>query len=141
MASLGSLWYQLGIKDMTDADLQKINAKLKKLGEQIELTPKILKSLTQAAVPTGIKIELDPKLKDVSNEALAKAVEGKVMKVEVSPLITHLRKDLKDATKDNPPEIEVGVQTAKFRKLIETVLNRHGFMINIDTVNDNYTKV
>lgn len=63
------------------------------------------------------------------------------MKVEVTPLLTHLRKALKDATVASPPEIEVGIQAVKLRALIESVLNKHGFMINISTVNDNYTKV
>ena len=137
MANLGSLWYQLGIKDMTDADLQRINVKLKNLGFDIQLTPKILKDLTQSAVPRGIKIELDPTIK---NEALARAVEGKVMRVQVMPLITQLRKALREATKENPPEMEVGVQSVKLRKVIENVLNRQGFMLNISTVNDNYSK-
>lgn len=35
----------------------------------------------------------------------------------------------------------MGVQSAKPHKLIEDVLNKHGFIINISTVNDNYTKV
>ena len=138
MPSLGSLFYSVFLKDMTDADFKKINDKFQNLGYDINLTPKILKEMTQDAVPKGVKIELDPQ---ITSEALTKAAEGKVMKVEIMPLITHLRKALKDATKDNPPEMEVGVQSEKLRKLIETVLNRHGFMINIDTVNDNYTKV
>ncbi len=137
MANLGSLWYQLGIKDMTDADLQRINAKLKNLGFDIQLTPKILKDLTQSAVPRGIKIELDPTIK---NEALARAVKGKVMRVQVMPLITQLRKALREATKENPPEMEVGVQSVKLRRTIENVLNRQGFMLNVSTVNDNYSK-
>lgn len=138
MPSLGSLWYQLGIKDMTDADLQKINARLKSLGSDIQLIPKIDKDAAQNAVPKGIKIELTP---SVTNDALAKAVEGKVMKVEVTPLITHLRKALKDATTQAPVEAEIGPNATKLRNLITDVLNRHGYMVNINTVNDNYTKV
>lgn len=137
MPSLGSLWYNMGIRDLTDADLQKINAKFKNLGFDIQLTPKILKDLTQSAVPRGIKIELDPTIK---NEALARAVEGKVMRVQVMPLITQLRKALREATKENPPEMEVGVQSVKLRRTIENVLNRQGFMLNVSTVNDNYSK-
>lgn len=140
MPSLGNLWWTMGIKDLTDADLKKINEKLKNVGSEILLTPKLIKNITDI-LPKGVKLELDPRLKSITNEALAKAAEGKVMRVEVMPLLTHLRKALKDATKDNPPEMEVGVQSAKLRKLIEDVLHRHGFMINISTVNDNYTKV
>lgn len=140
MPSLGSLWYNMGIRDLTDADLQKINKKLQDLGASIKLTPKLSTAVSDI-LPRGVKLELDPKLRTVTNEALAKAVEGKVMKVEVTPLLTHLRKALKDATVASPPEIEVGIQAVKLRTLIESVLNKHGFMINISTVNDNYTKV
>lgn len=137
MPNLGSLWYQMGIKDLTDADLQIINAKLKNLGFDIQLTPKIIKDLTQSAVPKGIKIELDPVIK---NEALARAVEGKVLNISVKPLMSNLRTALREATKDNPPEMEVGVQSAKLRRVIENVLSKQGFMLNISTVNDNYSK-
>lgn len=130
----------MGIRDLTKSDLEKINQKLQDLGANIKLTPKLSRAVSEI-LPTGLKLELEPKLKLVSNEALAKAVEGKVMKVQVTPLLTHLRKALKDATVASPPEIEVGVQATKLRTLIESVLNKHGFMINISTVNDNYTKV
>ncbi|MDE6454208.1 MAG: hypothetical protein K2L27_08410 [Muribaculaceae bacterium] len=104
------------------------------------INPKLAKSVTEI-LPKGIKLELEPQLKAVSNEALAKAVEGKVMKVEIAPLLTNLRKALKDGTKDNPPEVEVGVQAAKLRTIIQNVLNKQGFLLNISTVNDNYSKV
>lgn len=140
MPELGSLWWRMGIKDFTDADIKKINDKLKNLGSDLLINPKLAKSVTEI-LPKGIKLELEPQLKAVSNEALAKAVEGKVMKVEIAPLLTNLRKALKDATKDNPPEVEVGVQSAKLRTIIQNVLNKQGFMLNISTVNDNYSKV
>lgn len=140
MPSLGSLWYTMGIKDLTDADFKKINDKLKNAGADLIITPKLAKSVNDI-LPKGVRIELDPSLKSLSNDVLAKAAEGKVMRVEIMPLLTHLRKALKDATKDNPPEMEVGIQAAKLRKLIENVLSRQGFTINISTVNDNYTKV
>lgn len=138
MPSLGNLWYQLGIKDLTDADLQRINTKLKNLGAGITLTPEITKALAQAAVPTGIKIELTP---TITNEALAKAVENKVMKVEVSPLLTNLRKAIKDATTQSPVEIEVGPNVTKLRNLVTNALNRQGYTLNISTVNDSFAKV
>lgn len=140
MPSLGNLFYTIGLQDLTDKDLQKINEKLKNMGSDISITPSLTKSVDEI-LPKGVGIELDPKLKEVSNETLAKAVEGKVMKVEIAPLLTSLRKNIADATKDNPVEIEVGIQSAKLRTLIETVLNKHGFMIDISTINDNYTKV
>lgn len=138
MPSLGSLWYNMGIHDLTDADLQKINAKFKNLGFDIQLTPKILKDITQSAVPTGIKIELDPAIK---NEAIAKAVEGKTMRIAVTPLLTGFREAIAKATRENPPQAEVGVSAARLRNVIQNVLNKQGFLLNISTVNDNYSKV
>ena len=102
MPELGTLWWRIGIKDFTDADIKKINDKLKNLGSDLLINPKLAKSVTEI-LPKGIKLELEPQLKAVSNEALAKAVkgkaQGKVMKVEIAPLLTNLRKALKDATK------------------------------------------
>lgn len=141
MPSLGNLWYTLGIDSkQLDADFKKINDKLKNAGSDLLINPKLAKSINEI-LPKGIKLELDPQLKAISNETLAKAAEGKVMRVEIMPLLTHLRKALKDATKDNPPEMEVGVQSAKLRKRIEDVLLKHGFMITVSTLNDNFTKV
>lgn len=137
MPSLGSLFYTMSIRDFTDADLQKINAKLKNLGFDITLTPKILKDLTQSAVPKGIKIELDPAIK---NEALARAVEGKVMRIAVAPLLTGFREAIVRATRENPPQAEVGVSEARLRSIIQNVLNKQGFMLNVSTVNDNYSR-
>lgn len=136
MPSLGSLYYTLGIKDLTDADLQKINAKLKSIGSEIQLTPKILKE--RISVPKGVKIELDPTIK---SEALAKAAEGKTMRVAIAPLLTGFREAIAKATRENPPQAEVGISETRLRTLVQNVLNKHGFMINISTVNDNYTKV
>lgn len=141
MPSLGNLWYTLGIDSkQLDAEFKKINDKLKNAGSDLLINPKLAKSINEI-LPKGIKLELDPQLKAISNETLAKAAEGKVMRVEIMPLLTHLRKALKDATKDNPPEMEVGVQSAKLRKRIEDVLLKHGFMITVSTLNDNFTKV
>lgn len=114
MPSLENLWYQLGIKDMTKSELDAIYAKLKNLGADILLTPKIDKDTTQNAVPKEIKIEIEI-TPSVTNETITKAVECKVMKIEVTPLHTHLRKALKDATVASPPEIEVAIQSTKLR--------------------------
>lgn len=137
MPNLGSLFYTMGIRDMTDADLKRINAKLKNVGSEILLTPKILKDLTQSAVPKGIKIELDPTIK---SDAIAKAVEGKTMRVAVTPLLTGFREAIAKATRDNPPQAEIGVSEARLRTLVQNVLNRQGFILNVSTVNDNYSK-
>lgn len=137
MADLGALYYAMHLKDLTDADFKRINSKLKNLGAEVQITPKILKDMAQLNVPKGVKIELDPK---ITNEALARAVEGKVMKVEVTPLITQLRKALKEATSAAPPEIEVGVNSGLLRSTIERILKLQGFRINVIGVDGNYDK-
>lgn len=137
MPSLGDLHYSLSIRDNTEADLRKINEKLRNLGFDIVLTPKMLKDITQAAVPKGVKIELDPTIK---TEAIAKAVEGKTMRVAVTPLLTGFREAIAKATRENPPTAEVGVSETRLRSLIQNVLNKQGFILNVSTVNDNYSK-
>ncbi|MYM11828.1 hypothetical protein [Muribaculum intestinale] len=67
MPELGSLWYSVGLKDLTDADIKKINDKLKNLGSDLLINPKLAKSVTEI-LPKGIKLELAPQLKAVSNE-------------------------------------------------------------------------
>lgn len=136
MANLGSLYYTLGIRDLTDADLQKINKKLEKAGSTIKITPEMVKPVKDL-IPKGIKIELDPTIK---SEALQKTVEGKVMRVAVTPLLTGFREAIVKATKENPPLAEIGVQETKLRSIIQNVLSKQGFMLNVSTVNDNYSK-
>lgn len=79
------MWYTLGIKDLTDADLMKINAKLKDLGSEIQITPKFVKSLTEI-LPKEVPIKLNPKLKPLSNEAIEKAVQTNVIKAAQAEL-------------------------------------------------------
>lgn len=82
-------------------------------------------------VSEGIKVT--PTL-NVTQEALQKAVEGKVMRVEIMPLVTSLRKNIKDAFSGNPAEIEVGANATTLRNTITKVLLAQGFMVNIGTV-------
>lgn len=140
MPSLGNLWYTMGIKDLTDADLKRINEKLKNVGSELAINPKLARDIKEI-LPKGITLELDPRLKAVSNEALARAVEGKVMRVAVTPLLTGFREAITRATRENPALAEVGVQEGRLRTIIQNVLNRQGFMLNISTVNDNYSRV
>lgn len=72
----------------------KINSNLKKIDTEVTATHKLAKAIN-IILPKGIKIELAPQLKALSYDSLTKAAEGKVMKVVVIPLLTHLRKALK----------------------------------------------
>ncbi|MDE7081660.1 MAG: hypothetical protein K2O78_08420 [Muribaculaceae bacterium] len=79
------------------------------------------------------KVTITPTL-SLTQEALQRAVEGKVMKLEVMPLMTNLRRALLDATTQSPARIEVDVDAVKLRNLVTSVLTRQGFMLNIETV-------
>ncbi|MDE7345414.1 MAG: hypothetical protein K2N48_01585 [Muribaculaceae bacterium] len=78
-------------------------------------------------------VKVTPTL-NVTQEALQRAVEGKVMRVEIMPLVTNLRKNIKDAFAGNPAEIEVGANAAKLRDTVTRVLLAQGYMVNISTV-------
>ncbi|MBD5302372.1 MAG: hypothetical protein HDS16_05175 [Bacteroides sp.] len=135
--------YDATITAKTDKLADTINKTLDKIfgkEQKIKLERSGLKTFRDELKRTiGESIKVTPTL-NVTQEALQKAVEGKVMRVEVIPLLTHLRKTLKDATTSNPLDIEVGVQEAKLRNIIQNVLNKQGFMLNISSVNDNYSK-
>lgn len=134
---MGELWYSLGIKDTTENDIKAINARLRKLGSEITLTPKIIREMAQSAVPKGIKIELDPVIR---SEALERAAQNHVMRVAVTPLITGFREAIARATRENPPLVELGIRDTQLRTLIEQVLLRQGFMINVNTVNGDFVR-
>ena len=63
----------------------KINAKLKDLGSEIQITPKFVKSLTEI-LPKEVPIKLNPKLKPLSNETIEKAVQTNVIKAAQAEL-------------------------------------------------------
>lgn len=99
MANLGSLYYTLGLRDLTDADLEKINKKLESAGATITVNPTLAKSINDL-LPKGVDIEITPN--KVAQEALDKAIEGKAMRAEVLPLVDKLKTAVADALRDAP---------------------------------------
>ena len=99
MADLGSLYYTLGLRDLTDADLEKINKKLESAGATITVNPTLAKSINDL-LPKGVDIEITPN--KVAQEALDKAIEGKAMRAEVLPLVDKLKTAVADALRDAP---------------------------------------
>ena len=97
MANLGSLYYTMGIRDLTDADLKKINDKLKDAGATITVNPVLAKSINDI-IPKGVDVEITPN--KVAQAALDKAIEGKAMKAEILPLADKLKSAVVDALKD-----------------------------------------
>ena len=116
MPSLGSLWYTVGLRDMTDADIQKINDKLTKAGSELTITPKLAQTLDQI-LPKGVTVEITPN--KVAQDALDKAVEGKVMRTEILPLADKL----KDAVVNTLRDLQVPLNgvTVPSDKLIAAV--------------------
>ncbi|MDE5644918.1 MAG: hypothetical protein K2I45_04675 [Muribaculaceae bacterium] len=125
------------LKKAVNDTLSKIENKERKIKFDKSSIKEFKDELTKA-LTEQIKVTLLP---NVTQEALQKAAEGKVMKVEIAPLLTNLRKALKDATTASPLQAEVGIQEAKLRNIVQNVLNKQGFMLTISTVNDNYSKV
>lgn len=131
MSQLGELFYNVRLKDLTDSDIQKINKKLESLGESIRIDPKALRESINNSLPKGIKIELEGK---TTTEALQRAVEGKVVKVEIKPLLTSLRNGLRDATQQSPLEAIIAPNSALLKNTINDVLHRNGYMLNVSSL-------
>ena len=87
----------MGIRDLTDADLKKINDKLKDAGATITVNPVLAKSINDI-IPKGVDVEITPN--KVAQAALDKAIEGKAMKAEILPLADKLKSAVVDALKD-----------------------------------------
>ena len=150
MPELGSLWYTVGLKDMTDATIKKINDKLKELGSDLVLNPKLAKSIDEI-LPKGITVTVTPD--KVSQEALDKAIEGKVMRAEVLPVVEKLKTAVTDALKgvpvsfDNisiPPEkltaaIAQALTSANFTSIGESVGDALGKAIAVKVAGQTYT--
>lgn len=156
MADLGSLFYNVRLRDLTDQDIQTILQKLRNIG--IDLDPKKFKdSITKAvdeaekrqfkldidskvfadnirnAIKSGIKCDIDPQN---VKQSIENKLTGQTIKVEIVPLATKLRQAIKDAVKDNggPLEVQIGPKASLLQRLVTQVLTRQGYMINISTV-------
>ena len=146
MPSLGNLWYQVMLKDMTDADLQKLEQKLKNLGvtvdtshirQQIEasvgakpfnatVTFGNARASLDAALAGSNKANVEviaSKLHDSINAALDKYT-GKAL---IVPKIKDLRKAVNDALLSAGFEINIG----KVKGLTTTINNALGSDHNI----------
>lgn len=146
MPSLGNLWYQVMLKDMTDADLQKLEQKLKNLGvtvdtshirQQIEasvgatpfnatVTFGNARASLDAALAGSNKANVEviaSKLHDSINAALDKYT-GKAL---IVPKTKDLRKAVNDALLSAGFEINIG----KVKGLTTTINNALGSDHNI----------
>ncbi len=104
MANLGNLFYTVGLKDMTDSDLQKINNKLAQLGSGVQIdVSSIRKSIEDGLAANPVKITFDPL---ITSADIEKKLTGQVVKAEIAPLTTSLSANISAALKSAPVNIE-----------------------------------
>ena len=138
MANLGSLYYTMGIRDLTDADLQRINKKLQDAGATITVNPVLAKSINDI-LPKGVDVEITPN--KVAQEALDKAIEGKAMKAEILPLADKLKSAVVDALKDTAVPLNgVTIPPDKISAAVTSALSSSNFTAIGDKAGDELAK-
>ena len=129
--------YYVNVSAKTENLVTAVNnalAKIEQKERKIKLDKQSIKEFKdELAKALGEKITVTPTV-NLTQDALQRAAEGKVMKVEITPLLTHLRRALLDATSQAPAQIEVGIDASKLRNLITRVLNLQGYMVNISAI-------
>lgn len=138
MSSLGNLWYTLGIRDLTDADLQRINNKLRDIGATLTVNPVLAKSINDI-LPKGVDVDITPN--KVAQDALDRAVEGKAMKAEILPLADKLKSAVIDALKDTPVPLNgVTIPPDKLSAAITNALSSANFTSIGEKAGDEFAK-
>lgn len=152
MPNLGSLWYQVMLKDMTDADLQKINAKLKNLGVTID-TSKIRQSIEASVGATpfnatvtfgNARASIDAALagtKQITVEAIAsklhESINAALAKYAGNALIVPKKKELRKAVNDALLSSGFEINIGKVKGLATTINNAlgsdHSIKISVDS--------
>lgn len=152
MPNLGSLWYQVMLKDMTDADLQKINAKLKNLGVEVD-TSKIRQSIEASVGATpfnatvtfgNARASIDAALagtKQITVEAIAsklhESINAALAKYTGNTLIVPKKKELRKAVNDALLSSGFEINIGKVKGLATTINNAlgsdHSIKISVDS--------
>lgn len=136
MSNLGNLFYTLGIKDMTDADLQKIQQKLQNLGVSVDTT-KLKQDLSNISLnPIDVKANTNGVKADMDSLFL-----NKTYTVNALPAVKNLHDAIKTALSQfTNGEIVVKPKKSDLKSAIETELKKQGFAISVNNVN-NLSKV
>lgn len=130
MPSLGNLWYQLSIKDMTDADLQKIQKKLENLGFKIDATK--LRQQIEAgigATPFNATVTFGNARAD-----LDAVFANNKYKVNVEAIASKLHDSIKSALDNWSTDANILPKKKVLRKAVNDALLSAGFEINIGKV-------
>ena len=107
MAELGSLFYNLHIRDFTDAEIQNINDKLKKVGSSIQIDGNAIRSNIESALANNpVKISFDPHITAKDIEA---KLTGQVVNAEIKPLVGTLASSVSDALKGHAVNLDTFV--------------------------------
>ena len=131
MANLGSLYYSLGIRDLTDADLRKIQQKLENLGIKIN-TQTLRQQIESAIGATPFNATLTFGNAKASLDAL---FTGKKYDVHVEAIASKLYESIKAALNGwKGAEAPIVPQKKELRKAVTEALLSAGFEINIGKV-------
>lgn len=130
MANLGSLFYTLGIKDMTDADLQKIEQKLAKLGVKIDA--KTIRQQIEGAIgttPFNASVNFGK-----ARASLDAALSGTKGQVTVEVIASRLRESINKVLTANKSEVFVKPNRKELIDAVRNALLSVGFEVRIGKV-------
>lgn len=124
MAQLGSLFYTVGLKDMTDSDLQRIEQKLQKLGVNIDVSS-LRTNIEKELANSPVKITFDPL---ITSSQIEDKLKGQVVRTEIAPLTGNLVSNINAALKGQDIWIDgIKVDPEKLREITRTSLQGQGF--------------
>lgn len=130
MPSLGNLWYQVMLKDMTDADLKKLEQKLQNLGVSVDT--KHLRSSIEAAIgatPFNATVSFGG-----AQASLESALLNKKYGVNAEVIASKLHDSIKAALDKYTGNALVIPKKKELRKAVSDALLSAGFEINISKV-------
>ena len=130
MPSLGNLWYQVMLKDMTDADLQKLEQKLKNLGVTVD-TSHIRQQIEASvgATPFNAKVSFGNARADLESLFL-----NNKFGVNAEVIASRLRDSIKATLTNWSTDATILPNKNNLRKAVKDALVSSGFEVNVNRV-------
>ena len=130
MPSLGNLWYQVMLKDMTDADLQKLEQKLKNLGVTVD-TSHIRQQIEASvgATPFNAKVSFGNARADLESLFL-----NNKFGVNAEVIASRLRDSIKATLTNWSTDAPILPTQNNLRKAVKDALVSSGFEVNVNRV-------
>lgn len=130
MPSLGNLWYQVMLKDMTDADLQKLEQKLKNLGVTVD-TSHIRQQIDASvgATPFNAKVSFGNARADLESLFL-----NNKFGVNAEVIASRLRDSIKATLTNWSTDATILPNKNNLRKAVKDALVSSGFEVNVNRV-------